>query len=1039
MQSAPSAVRRTFLAATNALLFLVLCAGVVQAQTGRISGIVTDSAQRFPVNGVTISIPGTGRGATTGDDGRYTITAVPPGTHTLEVRRLGYAPVRRAGVVVAADQTTTVDFSVAATMLRLQETVITGVVDPTAGVKVPFTVGKLDKADSPIPPINALAGVQGKIAGVTTVPPSQPGEGISIMLRTPSSISKGNEPLIVVDGVILSEGTADLNSLDIESIEIVKGAAGASLYGSRAASGVIQIRTARGNDVALGQTRFTARSEFGMASLAKNVEWAKYHHYRLGPNGQYVNAAGRDTTRLGRTERPLATRFQDQAYTTPIYDPVNQFFDPGEYMTNSFTIAQNGEKTNFLTTISRQDQEGIVQGYGEYKRTDMRINLDHRPRDNMQLSISGYHARADREEMLDDTFFYFIHAAPDIDLTSAGNDKFSRFHIQPDPLGIQSNPLYSLDAQDRKSQRVRTLGSVDLNYTPLGWLTVSGNASYDRSDRDSYVFIDRGVKTNNRQDAAGGPGSISYENDLTSALNASGSVSVLQQYGPLTARSTFRSLIELEQNRGSEVSGENLAAEGVPRIENALDQEGESSQSEIRSAGYFLTLGLDYDSRVILDGLVRRDASSLFGPGEKWHTYYRASAAYRLAEETWWPWARINEFKIRASQGTAGGRPNFADQYETYTIRDDGGLEKATLGNKFLKPEKSRETEFGLDMIIDNRHSLQVSYADAKTTDQIVSIPLQGPIGYTTQWQNAGTVEGHTIEATVESEVFRRGTALWKVGFIADRSRHRITEFKPACVRSSTISYRCAGEDLSTMYGYQYIHSTEGLPASARGSEDQFQVNDDGLLVAVGTGNDYTDGLWGTNVVVGGVTYPWGHRIIRQDSTGQPAVVKIGSGNPDFHWGVTNRFEWRGIQLFALVDAQVGGDIYNQTNQRMYQYWRSADVDQVGKPEELKKPTEYYTALYNGNIIADWFVEDASYVKLREVSVRYAVPQSVMARIPVGRAIGASVSIIGRNLMTWTDYSGYDPEVGTVINRLDSYDGGYPQSRTFTGVLTLQF
>ena len=179
MQSAPSVVRRTFLAVSNALL-LLLCAGIAQGQTGRISGIVTDSSQRFPVNGVTISIPGTGRGATTGDDGRYTISAVPPGTHTLEVRRLGYAPTRRAGVVVVADQTTTADFTVAATMLRLQETVITGVVDPTAGTKVPFTVGKVTKADAPIPPINALAGVQGKVAGVTTVPPSQPGDGISI-------------------------------------------------------------------------------------------------------------------------------------------------------------------------------------------------------------------------------------------------------------------------------------------------------------------------------------------------------------------------------------------------------------------------------------------------------------------------------------------------------------------------------------------------------------------------------------------------------------------------------------------------------------------------------------------------------------------------------------------------------------------------------------------------------------------------------------------------------------------------------------------
>ena len=1039
MYPALSVARRACRALSH-LLLLPLMAAVAQGQSGRITGTVTDSAQGNPVNGVTVSIPGTNYGTTTADNGRYTLGAVPPGTYTLELRRLGYAPARRTGVVVTADQTTTADFAITATVLKLQETIITGVVDPTAGPKVPFSVGRVTKEDAPIPPINAIAGVQGKIAGVISVPPAQPGDGISIMLRTPSSINKTNSPLLVVDGVILSESTADINSLDIESIEVVKGAAGASLYGSRAAAGVIQIRTSRGNDLALGQTRFTLRSEYGAASLANDVEWSKYHSYRVNAAGQYIDPVA-DTVvpRQFRVERPRATNFQDIPYSGPTFDPVAQFFDPGDYVTNSFTIAQNGEKTNFLTTLSRQEQEGIVQGYGEYARSDLRINLDHRPRDNMQLSISGYHSRADREEMFGDTFFYFIHSARDIDLTSPGNDKFSRYHIQPDPLGIQSNALYILDTQDRRSQRVRTLGSLDLNYAPLDWLSLSGNASYDRSDRNSFVFIDRGVKLNNIQTDEGGPGSISYSNDLTSAINASGSVSVLQQLGPVTARSTFRSRIELQQNRGQDASGSNLVVEGVPRIENAITRSGGSTQSEIRSAGYFLTLGLDYDARVIVDGLVRRDASSLFGPGEKWHTYYRASAAYRLAEETWWPWARVNEFKLRASQGTAGGRPSFADQYETYTITSAGGLEKGTLGNRFLKPERSKETEVGLDAIFDNRFSLQLSYANTRTVDQLIAIPLQGPIGYSSQWQNAGTVEGNSLEATIEAEVFRRGTALWKVGLIADRSRHKITEFDRACVRSATISYRCVGEDLTTMYGYQYLHSTDFLPASAKGFESHFQVNDDGLLVAVGEGKSYTDGLWGTNVVVGGVTYPWGHRIIRQDSTGQPAVVRIGSGNPDFHWGLSNRIEWRGIQLYGLLDSQVGGDIYNQTNQRMYQYFRSADVDQAGKPEQLKKPREYYTDLYNGNIIADWFVEDGSYVKLREVSARYQIPQSVMERLPLSRALGVSLSVIGRNLMTWTNYSGYDPEVGTVINRLDSYDGGYPQSRTITGVLQLQF
>jgi hypothetical protein len=133
----------------------------------------------------------------------------------------------------------------------------------------------------------------------------------------------------------------------------------------------------------------------------------------------------------------------------------------------------------------------------------------------------------------------------------------------------------------------------------------------------------------------------------------------------------------------------------------------------------------------------------------------------------------------------------------------------------------------------------------------------------------------------------------------------------------------------------------------------------------------------------------------------------------------------------------VGGNIYNQNNQRSYQYNRSSDVDQTGKPDSLKKTVDYYALVYNGNAIEDWFVEPGGFVKLRELSVKYQIPRRLLSRVPGNRGVGASFSLIGRNLKTWTRYKGYDPEVGTVINRLDSYD--YPQYRNFTGVFQIQF
>jgi hypothetical protein len=177
--------------------------------------------------------------------------------------------------------------------------------------------------------------------------------------------------------------------------------------------------------------------------------------------------------------------------------------------------------------------------------------------------------------------------------------------------------------------------------------------------------------------------------------------------------------------------------------------------------------------------------------------------------------------------------------------------------------------------------------------------------------------------------------------------------------------------------------------------------------------------------------------IILRDSTGSSRLVRIGDGNPDLHWGVSNNISWNNLTVFALVDASVGGQVYNETNQRMYQWARSRDVDQTGKPQELKKPIEYYVNLYQANDPTDYFVEDAGFVKLREVSLRYRLASGLVSSLTRFGVSGATVSLIGRNLKTWTSYKGYDPEVGGTIVRRDNFV--YPRYRTFTGSIEFTF
>jgi TonB-linked SusC/RagA family outer membrane protein len=1019
------------------LLLLHPMGDAAAQERGTLRGRVVDAATGEPLSATQVIISGTSFGTLTAANGTYLIAGVPAGLYTVEAKRIGYADARRENVSVRNGVATTVDFTMGVSALTLDEIVVTGVAEATSARKVPFTVGRISGENLQVPTANVVSSLQGKVAGVNTTAPAQPGAGINVVLRSPTSISKGNAPLFVVDGVILAStfdrSTTDLSSLDIESIEVVKGAAAASLYGSRAANGVIQIRTKRGAGVESGKTQITVRSEYGVNQLNRRINLSQNHHYRTDAQGRYVDANGNAVSRDERVIRPASERFLDVPYADPVYDHVDQFFDPGNFMVNSVTLARSSDETNFFAAFGNHQIAGVVLDHGGYDRNDLRLNLDHRLGANLQFSFSGYHMRSLREALPDNTFLNLVQQAPDVDLLRSDADG-TRYIFEPDPHGVTPNPLYELITSRDDEKRARTLASTDLKWTPLGWISIDANFSYDRSDRLTSFYFPRGRRTNvsSWQD-----GIVSRGNGITTALNGSLTSQLRGSWNDLAGRLTLRALMEKEDYEHFSSQARGLSVEGVPDLNAGTIQTVSGSTSEIAAQGYFAAGSLDYRDRYIVDALVRRDGSSLFGPEERWHTYYRASGAWRMAEEPWWPIDAIDEFKLRYSIGTAGGRPSYADRFETYAFTDGGGLVKETLGNRFLKPERATEQEFGIDAVFRERVSVQLSHARVKTVDQLVNVPLPAGYGFASQWQNAGTVEGTTWEATVEASVLQRPELQWTLGLVADRSRHKITEYNRRCVRTGTASafYRCAGETMGTMYGTYFLRDASQLPGGV--PADQFQINDDGLLVWVGQGGDWRDGQWGKSSTGLGATYAWGMPILAVDEEGVELMDRIGSSNPDFNWGVSSNVRWKGLTLYALLNAQVGGDVYNRTNQRMYQYFRSADADQAGRAVERKKTTDYYTTLYASNVINEWFVEPGDYVKLREVSLRYRVPRSALARLGRVGVDDLSLFAVGRNLFTWSPYSGYDPEAGTPLQRIDSFV--YPQFRTLTTGLEIRF
>lgn len=1004
-------------------------------ERGIIHGTIRNT-EGVPVAGAQVQVEGLRLGTLSSADGNYLLLNVPTGTYAVAVQYLGYAPERQERVVVSAGERVQLDFVIHVQALALEGLVVTGVTEATKRALVPFTVSRISEDALAAPPMNAVSAIQGRMAGVSVISDGQPGSGSNIMFRTPTSINRSNTPLIVVDDVILAESSVDLSTMDVESIEIIKGASAASLYGSRAAAGVLNIRTVRGSSLPADRLQVRVRSEFGSSQIANPIEWAQYHNLQMNENGEYLNAGGNVVPRgLAATTK---YGFQDQKFSGQIYDHISSLFNPGEYSVHTATLGNNSANTSWVAVVSRRDEVGVLKEHKGYQRNDFRLNLDHRIGNDFNIAVSAFHMRSERQGLPTNAFFDFIHQAPDIDLLQPDPDG-TKYIFQPDPYGIRVNPLYQLVTQEHRTNRLRTMASLNSRYRPLEWLSLDANVSYDRSDRLSRSFIPKGAKTPNYP--AGDPGSASRSTGQTDGINAAFGATVARAFGALQTRSSIRGLIEREDETAFSASGQDLSVGGIGELPAVKVPSISSSASGIRSTGYFFNTDLTYDDRYILNGLVRRDGSSLFGELERWHTYYRVSGAYRMALEDWWPVAAISEFKLRYSRGTAGGRPSFSDRYETFSLQSGGGLSLSNLGNQYLKPEKTTEQEYGLEAIAFDRFSLQMTYASQITRDQLIAVPLPSLYGFSTQWQNAGTIKGHTLEGSLETRVISRPGLRWSVTLLGDRSRNEILEYDRPC-HTTGFTYRCAGEVLGVMYGNKVLTSVDGLSAVHANSHDAFQVNDDGLLVPVGAGNSWRDGvakdLWGKKVVIDGVSYDWGRPIRQLNEDGTAATVRIGDANYDFKWGISQQVQWRDITLGMLVDGQVGGEVYNATKQRMYQYARHAEEDQGGKAEELKKPIAYYTGtLYNANVNISWFVEDASFTKLREVSLRYRMNA---ARFPQLAKVGldnATLAVIGRNLFLWTKYSGYDPEVGSVISRIDNF--GYPTYRTLTASVELQF
>ncbi|MCC6243279.1 MAG: SusC/RagA family TonB-linked outer membrane protein, partial [Gemmatimonadaceae bacterium] len=886
-------------------------ASVAQAQEAVITGkVASETGQLLEfanvyINELTISVPTNAQGVFSI---RIPAARVLGQAVNLRVRAVGYVPGAIAIRVTPGSQTQ--DFSLKKDINRLNEIVVTGSLEGTERSKVAFSVGRLTAEDIPVPALNPVTALQGKVAGMRVAATTgQPGSTPQIMLRGPTSINASGRttgPLIIVDGTILrNQSLNEIGGLDIESVEVVKGAAGASLYGAQAANGVIVIKTKRGNT--RDGVKFNYRSEYGVSDLTSFDYGAPVNHVlQLDETGKRfcvagagavsscsrtfnwmqemlrINNVNADTTRTQQNAQwnapavaggELLNVYQSNIWPTQRYDAFAQVSQSNPVQLHSLDMSGRISNVRYFVSGAYTADAGGLRGFNGQLNRRARVNLDYDIRSNWNVSLSSLFNRSSTDQRGTGGIFGALLRGAPAGTDYLVRDTLGRYLQRGGGTGFRptgnggGSLLYSTETNFNQDVATRYQASLSSTYTPADWLSIDALYSYDNRQRLNTSFQTKGTRTvSTDPNPAVNNGNQSASNLNRESINAFVSATLRKQIGDnLNGKLNFRALMDRDLALSNNSSGEQYVVKDVYTLSNTTQnfQTG-SSSSLIKNQGFIAGGNVDYKGKYILDGTYRYDGSSLFGSGNRWAPFGRISGVWRVGEESWFNVPQLSDFRVRASRGSAGNTPRFEAQYETYNC-SASGCSLGQAGNSLLKPETTTETEMGVDATLFNRLGVELTYASSATRNQILNVPTPTALGFATKWQNAGTLSNKTWELALNLPVIQKKDLQWNMRGTWDRNRAYITElFLPEyftnagtgqgtssmfliTARSDKDPY--SGEQVNrygNIWGRRFYKTCADLPATVAtncGAGKAFQVNDDGWVVWTGEGNSYTDGI----------------------------------------------------------------------------------------------------------------------------------------------------------------------------------------------------
>jgi TonB-linked SusC/RagA family outer membrane protein len=1010
------------------------------AQQQKVSGAVVDNGTGEPVPGVNVVIKGTATGTSTDVNGRYVLNLT-PGDYTLIFSFIGYETQE-----IKVGNKTTIDVKLSESFQKLDEVVAIGY-----GVQkkrdITGSITSVNSATIENTPLKDIMSVlQGRASGVQVVSNSgAPGDGITVTVRGYSSLNSGNSPLYVIDGVPVESSSlsqlngweghglnalADINPQDIESIEVLKDGASTSIYGSRAANGVILITTKRGKS---GQGKVSINLQAGVSTITRFLSVLNAQQYRdivIDAYENYNDYVGSEYYKnyswnynLLDSLNPLNTGdvdWQDVMYRTAWQKELNVSFSGGS------------DNAKYAISSSFLDQDGIFIA-SNYQRFTSRVNADFKvnPKVDVGYSVSFAHSKNDR-----------------INAGGTGNNSLVQSILVRPPtysltypdgspvnyLNGKRNPVALAEECTHLNTTNRIIGNQYMDYEILKGLKFRVNFNVDFISMREDEFYPTTVDYRDGYNS----GSVRAINNLTWANEDYFSYEkTFNEAHNFSALAGFSMQEWKKEITG--LDGMYFVSDNITTLNSAgtisQDDSYVNTTAEHSMVSFFGRLGYNYNGKYMFVANMRADGSSRFGKDKRFGYFPSASAAWRFSDESFFSNLQsiLNDGKIRASWGQTGneaigdytsqGEFSVGSNYLSYSAASP-----TVMPNNALTWETTTQYDVGLDLsFLKDRFVFVTDFYLKKTTDLLFAVPIPETTGFSYITQNIGDIQNKGCEFALTSHILNKKFK-WTTSFNIAFNRNKVVSLPDDLLTNGYMtngSYHILqeGEPIGVFYGYKFL----GVYSRDEDNLDNVRYGSSSGAVFKG-GDPIWDDLNGDNVI--------------DDNDRQI----IGNAQPKFTGGFNNDFSYKNFTLNAFFQFVSGNDIYSVLNgQRNWVFaYNNTSTDALNRWREQGDVTNYPRPIRNDPLhsgyyyrVSDRWIEDGSYLRLKNVSLAYNVPKKITDKLNIGNL---RAYVTGQNLVTWTHYTAYDPEVSSYSGlKIGVDEGSYPQSRTIIFGVNVDF